>query len=76
MLPGENASDSHKNYKDYEVQLHRELTNSCRKYSNTLSIVSILGILEIVKQETIEFEQATKNTFNQNVESEQDIGNF
>jgi hypothetical protein len=76
MLPGENTSDSHKNYKDYEVQLHRELTNSCRKYSNTLSIVSILGILEIVKQETIEFEQATKNTFNQNVESEQDIGNF
>jgi len=76
MLPGENASDTLKNYKDYEVQLHRELTNSCRKYLNTLSIVSILGILEIVKQETLEFEQATKNTLNQNVESEQDIGNF
>ncbi len=76
MLPGENASNTLKNYKDYEVQLHRELTNSCRKYSNSLSIVSILGILEIVKQETLEFEQATKNTLNQNVESEKDIGNF
>lgn len=76
MLSRDNVTDTLKNYKDYEIQLHRELTNICRKYSNTLSIVSILGILDIVKQETIEFEQATKNTLNQNVESEQDIGDY
>ena len=76
MLPGDNATDTLKNYKDYEIQLHRELTNSCRKYSKTLSIVSILGILDIVKQETIEFEQATKDTLDQNVEPEQNVGDF
>jgi len=76
MLPGDNVTDTLKSYKDYEIQLHREIINSCRKYLKTLSIVSILGILDIVKHETIELEQATKNTLNQNVDSEQDISDF
>jgi len=76
MRSGDNVNDTLKNYKTYEIQLHRELINSCRKYTNTLSIVSILGILDIVKQETIELEHATKNTQNQHVGSEQDISDI
>ena len=73
MLSSDNVPDTLNDYKNYEIQLHRELINSCRKYSNTLSIVSILGILDIVKQETVELEHATKNTLGQDVETEQDI---
>ena len=70
MMSGENVSGTLKDYKTYEIQLHRELINSCRKYSNSLSIVSILGILDIVKQETIELEHATKKTTSEHVRIE------
>jgi len=46
-------------YRALEVALHRELMNTCRKYIGDLGIVSIMGILDIVKQETIELERAT-----------------
>ena len=46
-------------YKDYEIELHRELMNSCRKYIKKLSVYTILGILDFIKQETIELENAT-----------------
>ena len=44
-----------------EANLHRELITSCRKYVRHLGIVNVLGMLEMVKQETIELERATKN---------------
>ena len=47
-------------YRDIKLQFHGELMGICREYLNKLSIVSILGILEIVKQETIELDKATK----------------
>jgi len=47
-------------YRNLETMLHRELLNSCRKYMNHLGIVSIVGIIDIVKQEAIELEKATK----------------
>ena len=53
-----------KEYKEYKIKLHGELMDICRKYLNKLSIVSILGILEIVKQEAMELEQATKRDLN------------
>jgi len=71
MLPGENVGDALKDYKTYEIQLHRELMNSCRKYKNHLSIVSILGILEIVKQETVDLERATQKVPPREEETEQ-----
>lgn len=49
-------------YRKYESQLHLELSNICRKYLSKLGIVSIVGILDIVKQESIELESATKRT--------------
>ena len=65
MLSGENIGDNLKNYKIYEIQLHRELMNNCRKYLNHLGIVSIVGILDIVKQEVIELERATTDVPNE-----------
>lgn len=46
-------------YRALEVELHRDLMKVCRKYINELGIVSIMGILDIVKQEAIELEKAT-----------------
>lgn len=60
MYPDENTGKSLEDYKATEGQFHRELMNVCRKYINDLSIVSILGILDIVKQESFELERATR----------------
>lgn len=60
MFPNNEVCDSLEDYRKYEINLHSELMNTCREYLNKLSIVSIVGILEIVKLETIELEQATK----------------
>jgi len=47
-------------YRALETELHRELMKVCREYINDLGIVSIMGILDIVKQEAIELEKATR----------------
>ena len=46
-------------YKALEIELHTELMKICRKYINELSIISLTGVLDIVKQETAELERAT-----------------
>jgi hypothetical protein len=46
-------------YRALEVELHRDLMKICRKYINELGIVSIMGIIDIVKQEAMELEKAT-----------------
>lgn len=60
MYPDKNVGKSLEDYKAYESQFHRELMNISRKYINDLSIVSILGIFDIVKQEAIELERVTR----------------
>lgn len=62
MISEEDAQETHMVYKDYEIQLHRELMNIGRKYLNNLSIVTIIGTLDYVKQELVELERATKKT--------------
>jgi len=47
-------------YRTLETELHRELMKICREYINNLGIVSIMGILDIVKQEAVELERATR----------------
>jgi len=64
MFSNNEISDSLKEYREYKIKFHGELMDICRKYLNKLSIVSVLGILEIVKQETMELEQAKKRDFN------------
>ena len=60
MYPGEINTTTLDEYRQLEMQLHLELMNACRKYISQLGIVSIMGILDIVKQEAIEFEGATR----------------
>ena len=60
MLPNDEAYNTLKEHRDFESKLHGELMDICHKYTNKLGIVSILGILEIVKHEVMELEQATR----------------
>lgn len=53
----ENKSEEY--IKKLESSLHRQLNSICREYYKKLGLISVLGMLEIVKQETIEFERAT-----------------
>ena len=41
-----------KQYKTIETRFYGELTKTVRRYTSDLSLISILGILEIVKEET------------------------
>jgi len=50
-----------KSYKIIETRLYGELTKTCRRYSSELSIISILGILDIVKQEMIELDKTGRS---------------
>jgi len=49
-------------YRQLEMQLHLELMNTCRKFISKLGIVSIMGILDIVKQEAMELEKAMRES--------------
>jgi len=62
MISEEDSQNMLKEYKNYEIELHREIMNSTRRYINKLSIVTIIGVLDFVKQEVIELERATKQT--------------
>jgi hypothetical protein len=61
MYPAESSNNmTLEKYRALEVEFHIELMKICRRYINELGIVSIIGILDVVKQETIELEGATK----------------
>ena len=47
-------------YRAAETELHTELMGITRRYISKLGIVSLIGILDIVKQETRELEKATR----------------
>ena len=61
MYTDENENRTLKEYRSSEVELHIELMKICRKYMNELGIISIMGILDLVKQEIIELEKATRH---------------
>ncbi len=44
-------------YKSMETKLYGELVKSCQSYSTKLSIISIVGILDLVKQELIDLDK-------------------
>lgn len=64
MFSNNEVNISLKEYREYKTKLHSEMMDTCRKYLNKLSIVSILGIIEIVKQEVMELDQATRSDLN------------
>ncbi len=47
-------------YQRAEAMFHTELMNVCRKYVTKLNLVSMLGIVEISKDEIRELDKATK----------------
>jgi len=60
MYPSESSDITLEKYRSLEIEFHIDLMKICRRYISELGIVSIIGILDIVKQETIELEGATK----------------
>jgi hypothetical protein len=48
-------------YRKYEKDLRLELMGVCKKYIPRISITSIMGVLDLVKQETLELEKVTKS---------------
>ncbi len=44
-------------YKSMETCLYGELIKPCRSYNNKLSIISIVGILDLVKQELMDLDK-------------------
>jgi len=54
-----NVFDSPKlfEYKALETKLYGELIKTCRRYHNKLSIISIVGILELISQEIRELDK-------------------
>ena len=60
MNPAELENSSLGEYREIEITFHRDLMNVCRKYMNQLGIASMVGIIDIVKRETIDLEAATK----------------
>ncbi len=60
MLPDESPNRTLADYKALEASLHRDLMNVCRRYIHEIGIVSIMGMLDIVKQEAAELERATR----------------
>ncbi|MEF8879583.1 MAG: hypothetical protein V5A64_04245 [Candidatus Thermoplasmatota archaeon] len=55
--------DYYKSLEEYqraESMFHTELMNVCKKYVSKLSTVSLIGVIETVKEETRELEKATK----------------
>ena len=52
VMDQNDSMDLHlEDYKVLETRLHGELLKICRRYTNELSIISLVGILDLVKQE-------------------------
>ena len=47
-------------YKTIETKLYGELMKTCRRYSNDLNLISILGIIDIVKQEVKDLDKTRR----------------
>ena len=62
MYPGDVENRTLNEHRQLEMELHLELLKTCKKFIPKLGIVSIMGILDIVKQEAIELEKATRES--------------
>ena len=47
-------------YRNAEAELHTELMSISRKYLPKLGIVSLMGVLDVVKQEVRELERVSR----------------
>ena len=60
MVQSKTGCDTLEEYKAAEFEFHSDLMNVCRKYIHQIGIASIIGIIDIVKNETIDLESATR----------------
>ena len=49
--------EEYEDYKTLETRLYGELIRSCQRYGTKLRLISILGILDYVKQEIMDLEK-------------------
>ncbi|HUS99080.1 MAG TPA: hypothetical protein VMY59_02030 [Candidatus Thermoplasmatota archaeon] len=72
-----NVFDSPKliEYKALETKLYGELIKSCRFYHNKLSLISILGILELVNQEIKDLDKTDFKNVDDELISNRDLLN-
>jgi hypothetical protein len=56
----ENIEMNLKEYKTIETRLYGEIMKTCRRYTNDLHLISILGILEIVKEEIRDLDKTSR----------------
>ena len=57
-------------YKTIETRLYGDLMKTCRRYSRDLNLISILGILEIVKQEMKDLDKIGRSTIKDGISEE------
>jgi len=67
----EDNNNSLDEYRELETRLHMELMSVTRRYLSKLRIVSLIGVLDIVKQEIQDLEKATKK--NLDIEKHENI---
>jgi hypothetical protein len=72
-----NVFDSPKliEYKALETKLYGELIKSCRFYHNKLSLISILGIIELVSQEIKDLDKTDFKNVDDELISNRDVLN-
>jgi len=58
-------------YRNAEAELHTELINISRKYLPKLGIVSLMGVLDVVKQEVRELERVTRKNIDNTEDTKQ-----
>jgi hypothetical protein len=62
-------------YKAMETRLYGELMKSCRFYQNKLTLISILGILELVRQDIRELDKTNIKNVDEDIISNRDLLN-
>jgi hypothetical protein len=62
-------------YKAMETRLYGELMKACRFYQNKLTLISILGILELVKQDIRELDKTNIKNVDDDIISNRDLLN-
>lgn len=60
MFPEKVDVKSIEEYRAMEREFHRDIMNICRRYISSLNLVSIVGTLDMAKNESIELMRATK----------------
>jgi hypothetical protein len=60
-------------YKAMETRLYGELLKACRRYHNKLSIISIVGILDLVNQEMKDLDKSDFKVMDEGILRNRDL---